>query len=134
MPGWTPAPTPSSAKRFRAINIAEGELKSYSSGRVIGEMQELFQANADGFTWSASAALIGLIVALVATVGTPGPVLGIGAAALAFPALIIAAPVAALGSVAAMRYYRRVSEDTRRELNLRIDEIERTYHDARSTI
>ncbi|MFN8452532.1 MAG: hypothetical protein U0521_28985 [Anaerolineae bacterium] len=97
-------------------------------------MQELFQANADGFTWSASAALIGLIVALVATVGTPGPVLGIGAAALAFPALIIAAPVAALGSVAAMRYYRRVSEDTRRELNLRIDEIERTYHDARSTI
>lgn len=117
-----------------AINIAEAELKSYSSGRVIGEMQELFQANMSGFTWSAGAALIGLIVALVATVGTPGPVLGVGAAALAFPALIIAAPVAALGGVAAMRYYRRVSEDTRRELNMRIDEIERTYHDTLNTL
>jgi small GTP-binding protein len=113
-----------------AINIAEAELKSYSSGRVIGEMQELFQTNMSGFTWSAGAALFGLIVALVATVGTPGPVLGVGAAALAFPALIIAAPIAALGSVAAMRYYRRVSEDTRRELNVRINEIEKTYHEA----
>jgi hypothetical protein len=113
-----------------AINIAEAELKSYSSGRVIGEMQELFQANMSGFTWSAGAALIGLVVALVATVGTPGPVLGVGAAALAFPALIIAAPVAALGGVAAVRYYRRVSEDTRRELNMRINEIEKTYHNA----
>lgn len=113
-----------------AINIAEGELRSYSSGRVIGEMQNLFQSNISAFTWSASAAVIGLIVAIVATVGTPGPVIGLGAAALALPALIIAAPIAALGSVAAMRYYRRVNEDTRRELNMRIDEIEQTYHEA----
>ena len=54
--------------------------------------------NMNGFTMGAGAALIGLIVALVATVGTPGPVIGIGAAALAFPALIIAAPVAALAA------------------------------------
>ncbi|MCC6803756.1 MAG: hypothetical protein IT319_12805 [Anaerolineae bacterium] len=93
-------------------------------------MQELFQANMSGFTWSVGAALVGLVVALVATVGTPGPVLGVGAAALAFPALIFAAPVAALGSVAAVRYYRRVSEDIRRELNARIDEIERIYREA----
>jgi hypothetical protein len=63
-------------------------------------------------------------------VGTPGPVIGLGAAALALPALLIAAPVAALGSVAAMRYYRRVNEDTKRELNLRIDDIEAKYHEA----
>lgn len=113
-----------------AINIAEGELKSYSSGRVIGEMQELFQANMSGFTWSAGAALVGIIVALIASIGTPGPVIGAGAAALAPIAFLFAVPVAALGGVAAMRYYRRVSEDTRRELNSRIDEIERTYHDA----
>ena len=30
----------------------------------------------------------------------------------------------------AIRYYRRVSEDTKRELNTRIDEIEKTYHEA----
>ena len=66
----------------------------------------------------------------MASVGTPGPLIGIGAAALAFPAFIIAAPVAALGGVAALRYYRRVTEDTQRELNARIDEIEKTYHEA----
>src|SRR5262249_10837141 len=100
-----------------AINIAESELKSYSSGRVLGEMQTVFQTNMNGFTMGAGAALIGLIVMIVASVGTPGPLIGVGAAALALPAFIIAAPVAALGGVAALRYYRRVSEDTKRELN-----------------
>ncbi len=117
-----------------AINLAEAELKSYSSGRVIGEMQELFQANMSGFTMGVGAAVIGLLVALVATVGTPGPVLGVGAAALAFPALIIAAPVAGLGAWAALRYYRRVTEDTKRELNARVDDIEQTYHEALDTL
>ncbi len=117
-----------------AINQAEAELKSYSSGRVIGEMQDVFQTNINGFTMGAGAALIGVVVMLVASVGTPGPLIGIGAAALAAPAFIIAAPVAAVGSFAALRYYRRVSADTRRELNTRIDEIEKTYHDALDTL
>ena len=113
-----------------AINIAESELKSYSSGKVIGEMQDLFQSNMNGFTMGALAAVVGLIVALVATVGTPGPVIGAGAAALAAPALILAAPVALVGGWAAMRYYRRVTDDTKREMNTRITEIEKTYHEA----
>ena len=46
------------------------------------------------------------------------------------PAFFIAAPVAAVGGFAALRYYRRVSEDTKRELNTRVDEIEKTYHEA----
>jgi hypothetical protein len=117
-----------------AINIAEAELKSYSSGRVVGDLQDVFRTNMNGFTTGALAALIGLVVVLVATVGTPGPIVGLGAAALALPALIIAAPVAAVGSVAALRYYRRVTDDTKRELNTRIDEIERTYHDALDTL
>ena len=113
-----------------AIKIAESELKSYSSGRVIGEMRQIFQTNVNGFTMGAGAALVGLVVMLVASVGTPGPLIGIGAAALAAPAFLIAAPIAAIGSVAALRYYRRVSEDTKRELNARVDEIEKTYHEA----
>jgi hypothetical protein len=117
-----------------AIQIAEAELKSYSSGKVIGDVQSVFQTNMNGFTMGALTALIGLVVVLVATVGTPGPVVGIGAAALAAPALIIAAPVAALGGWAAMRYYRRVSDDTKRELNERIDTIEKTYHEALDTL
>jgi small GTP-binding protein len=113
-----------------AINIAESELKSYSSGKVIGDMQQLFQSNMNGFTMGALAALVGLIVALVATVGTPGPVIGVGAAALAAPALLIAAPITLVGGWAAMRYYRRVTDDTKREMNTRITEIEKTYHEA----
>jgi hypothetical protein len=116
-----------------AINIAEAELKSYSSGRVVGDLQDVFRTNMNGFTTGALAALIGLVVVIVASIGTPGPLIG-GAFALALPAFLIAAPVAALGSVAALRYYRRVTEDTKRELNTRIDEIERTYHDALDTL
>lgn len=113
-----------------AINIAESELKSYSSGKVIGDMQQLFQSNMNGFTMGALAALIGLIITLVATVGTPGPVIGVGAAAFAAPALILAAPITLVGGWAAMRYYRRVTDDTKREMNTRITEIEKTYHEA----
>ncbi|MEP7292381.1 MAG: dynamin family protein [Chloroflexota bacterium] len=113
-----------------AINIAEAELKSYSSGKIIGDMQDVFQANMNGFTMGALAALVGLVVVLVATIGTPGPVIGLGAAALAAPALLIAAPLAAVGGWAAMRYYRRVTDDTKRELNSRINEVETTYHAA----
>ena len=113
-----------------AINLAEAELKSYSSGRVIGEMQELFQSNMNGFTTGILAATLGLIVALVASIGTPGPIAGVGAAALALPAFAIAVPIAAIGGIAAVRYYRRVTEDTKRELNARVDDIEKTYHEA----
>ncbi len=113
-----------------AINLAEAELKSYSSGRVIGEMQELFQSNMNGFTTGILAAALGVIVALIASIGTPGPIAGVGAAALAAPAFAIAVPVAALGGYFALRYYRRVTEDTKRELNARVDDIEKTYHEA----
>ncbi len=113
-----------------AINLAEAELKSYSSGRVIGEMQRVFQTNMNGFTMGAGAALLSLVVAIVASVGTPGPLIGIGAAALAGPAFALAAFGGLVGGAVALRYYRRVSEDTKRELNTRVDEIEKTYHEA----
>jgi hypothetical protein len=83
----------------------------------------------NGFTTSSAAAIAGLIVALVG-VATPGPLIGVGAAVLALPAVVIGAPVAIVGGYAALRYYRRVTETTRREFNTRIDNLEKTYHDA----
>jgi predicted ribosome quality control (RQC) complex YloA/Tae2 family protein len=35
-----------------------------------------------------------------------------------------------LGGVAAYRYYRRVTDDTRTEFNSRVDRLEKTYHEA----
>ncbi|NDJ59592.1 MAG: GTP-binding protein [Chloroflexi bacterium] len=113
-----------------AIHIAEAELKTYSSGRVVSEMQDVFRTNLSGFATSAAAALIGLVVAMLATLGTPGPVIGVGAAAFALPALIIGAPVAMVGGYAAYRYYRRVTAETKREFNSRVDQLRQTYHDA----
>jgi small GTP-binding protein len=111
-----------------AIRIAESELRSYSSGRIIGDMQQTFSANMSGFTWSAGAALIGVLVT-VAAIAAPGPIIGAGAAVLA-PVALIAAPVAAAGTYFAYRYYRKVSDDAKRELNERIDALEQTYDNA----
>jgi small GTP-binding protein len=112
-----------------AIRIAENELKSYSTGKVVGDIQTDFEGNMNGFTNWAAAALAGLIVALVG-VATPGPLVGAGAAALALPAVVIGAPVALLGGYAALRYYRRITQNTKREFNARVDRLEATYHEA----
>jgi membrane protein implicated in regulation of membrane protease activity len=116
-----------------AIRLAEAELRSYSSGRVIGDMQETFAANMSGFALSAGAAIVGLLVTVLA-LAAPGPVLGVGALATASLAFVVAAPITALGGYAAWRYYRRVNEDTKRELNTRIDQLEKTYHEALDTL
>ncbi len=113
-----------------AIRIAEAELKSYSTGRVIGDIQQTFETNMNGFAAWSGAAIFGLVITLLATVGTPGPLIGVGAAALALPAVLIAAPITAIGGYAAWRYYRRITEDTRRDFNQRIDQVEKTYHGA----
>lgn len=116
-----------------AIRLAEAELRSYSSGRVVGDMQETFTTNMNGFALSAGAAIVGLLVTVLA-LAAPGPVLGVGALATASLAFVVAAPITALGGYAAWRYYRRVSEDTKRELNTRIDQLEKTYHEALDTL
>lgn len=116
-----------------AIRIAEAELRSYSTGKVIADVQATFQTNMSGFTASATAAIVGLILTILA-VAAPGPIVGVvggvAAAPLALPALLIGAPVAAIGSVLAIRYYRRVSRDIKRDLHARIDTLQNSYHDA----
>lgn len=116
-----------------AIRIAEGELKSYSTGQVVDELDATFRTNMSNFTTGAIAGVLGLILSLLA-LAAPGPVAGAGAAALALPALIIGAPLALLGGTAAYRYYRRVLRSTQSELTARIDHLQKSYHDALDTL
>jgi len=108
-----------------AIRIAEGELKSYSSGRVLSQMEEMFRTNMSGFTTSFVAVFVGAVITIVAFLA-PGPVI--------VAAVVIALPIMAIGGVAAYRYYRRVSNDTKRDFNQRIDQLQQTYHDALDTL
>lgn len=112
-----------------AIRIAEAELRSYSSGRIVEEIQHTFQTNMSGFTNSALAVVGGLILTLLG-VAAPGGLVGAGAAPLAFPAVVIGAPIAAIGGIVAWRYYRRVTAGTKAEFNARINQLEKTYFSA----
>ena len=116
-----------------AIRLAESELKSYATGQVVTDMQDVFRANMTGFQTSLFASIGGLIVAILG-VAAPGPLIGaaggVVAAPLALPAVIIGAPIAAIGGVAAIRYFRRVQNDTKRGFHQKVDELLATYHKA----
>jgi small GTP-binding protein len=113
-----------------AIRIAESELRSYSTGRVVAEIQDLFQTNMNGFTASAAAAVVGLLLTILA-VAAPGGVIGATVIyATATLAFVIGAPVAVGGGLLALRYYRRVSRDVKNDLHARIDYLEKSYHNA----
>lgn len=111
-----------------AINIAEAELKSYSSGKIVGDIEKMFETNLNNFVSSTLAAVGGWVVTLLAISSlAPG---GLAAGPLAPVALVIGLPIAAVGSVAAYRYYRRVTSETRRDFNERIDQVEKSYNQA----
>jgi len=107
-----------------AIRVAEAEIKTYSTGRIVDDLQQTFEANMNTFTTSALAAVGGWIATILA-IAAPGPL--VGAAAAAF---VIAAPVAAVGSLAALRYYQRATTTTRNEFREKVDRLEQTYHTA----
>lgn len=108
----------------QAIDIAQAELKSYSSGKVLHEIEQAFEGNMSGFMTSSVAAVGGLLV-MLAAVAAPGPL--VAGAAVAF---VAALPVAGVGGYFALRYYRRVTADAKRDLNGRIDSLQATYHEA----
>lgn len=112
-----------------AIRIAEAELKSYSTGKLVDEIQQEFNVSMNGFKTSVVAAFGGLIT-LIAAIAAPGPLVGAGAAALALPAFMIAAPLTALGGFAALRYYRRITNDLKQDFNARVDRLSEAYHSA----
>ena len=96
---------------------------------MVREIQDLFENNASGFRlWSLAA--VGGLIATIAAIGAPGPLLGAGAAVLAFPAFIVAAPIAAYGGYRLVKHYRAITSDTKKEFNQRVDHLMQTYHTA----
>jgi small GTP-binding protein len=112
-----------------AIKIAEAELKTYSTGKVVADMREIFDTNSSGFTTFTLASVGGLLLVILALIPA-GPVIGVGAAPLALPALMAGAPLLLGGGYFAFRYLRGVISDTKKDLHQRIDQLEKTYHDA----
>lgn len=112
-----------------AIAIAEGELKTYSTGKVLEEIEREFESNLGGFTQSAFAAVGGLVAMLIA-VATPGPLIGVGAAALALTVFVLGAIAAVPGGVLALQYYRRITAESKANFNARVDKLEQSYYRA----
>ncbi|MBC8171043.1 MAG: dynamin family protein, partial [Anaerolineae bacterium] len=111
-----------------AIRVAESELKSYSTGTIVADIQQTFEGDLNSFKTSMLAAFGSLIVLIMAASSLlPG---GLAYGALAAPVLVIAAPLALLGGIAATRYYQRLTTDTKNEFSSRVDRLEKTYHDA----
>ncbi len=108
-----------------AIRIAKSELESYSTGRVVGNMQAIFENNMNAFTVSMVAALGGFL-ALAAAIAAPGAAL-VGASAVV---IAVAAPVALLGGGAALRYYRNLESDTHKDFDERVDQLVKTYRNS----
>ncbi|MBW4436157.1 MAG: dynamin family protein [Pleurocapsa minor GSE-CHR-MK-17-07R] len=114
-----------------AIRAAEAEMRSYSSGRVLSDMETAFRSNMGNFTMTAAASVAG-VVATVLALAAPGPLIGgaVAAAPLAIPAFILGAPVAVVGGALAIRYYRRMSSGAKRDFSLQIDALQKSYDDA----
>lgn len=113
-----------------AIRIAESELKSYSSGEVVAELKQAFDANMGSFQLSALATVSGVVAVIAATLLTPGPVVGAGAAAFALPVALVGGALALVAGVPAIIYVRRISKDAKDKLNTRIDTLIKNYHQA----
>lgn len=112
-----------------AIRIAEAELKSYSSGKVLTDMKDQFDTNMGGFQLTALASISGIIVAIMAVL-TPGPIVGVGAAVLALPALVVGGVLAVGAGIPALQYVRRIQRETKGKFNERVDELIKKYQDA----
>ncbi len=112
-----------------AIRIAETELRSYQSGELASELHTVFEGNMSGLRYNFLYASGGLLLILLA-LAPAGPVIGIGAAPLALPALVFGAPLAAIGGVGLIRYLRRVANETKADFNAHVDKLMGTYHRA----
>lgn len=112
-----------------AIRIAESELRSYQSGALANELHDVFETNMSGLRYNFLYASGGLLLILLA-LAPAGPVIGVGAAPLALPALVFGAPLAAIGGVGLIRYLRRVANETKQDFNAHVDKLKATYRNA----
>ena len=99
------------------------------SAEALEELRSTSLARFNGVATSSVTAIGGLLVAVLG-VAAPGPVLGVGAAALALPAVVIGAPLAAIGGFLATRRYRRLARATREEFDAQIRHMQVSLRDA----
>ena len=102
-----------------ALHIARQELQAGVSAAALEEMRSANLARFNGVATTSVTAIGGLLVTVLGF-AAPGPVLGVGAAALALPAVVIGAPLAAIGGFLAMRRYRRLAQETRAEFDAQV--------------
>lgn len=110
-----------------AIAIADSELKSYTDTSLAENLRNTFRGNLVGFSAGFTATLGG-ILAVVLGLAAPGAVTAATGAVLATfiigPALLVG------GGAATMLYWRKLKRDANRELDERLDTLQRSYHEA----
>ncbi|MCU0481764.1 MAG: hypothetical protein MUE54_11225, partial [Anaerolineae bacterium] len=99
-----------------AIRMAESELRSYSTGRMVDEIQQEFQTNMSGFTTSIGATVFGLI----------GTILSIAAPGVS-PVILATAPVMGIGGLLALRYYNRITQKTKSDFITQLEALKAKY-------
>lgn len=109
-----------------AIRQAETQLRSYSSGETLRELDERSTSEINNFAYSFATMLVGLIAAALA-LATPGAVATVPLATLA---LVIGAPAALLGGGAAIIYWRRTQTHVRADFDARLDRIRDSYDES----
>lgn len=113
-----------------AIRLAKAELESYSSGTIVSDMERMFSQNMSAFQGTALFTLGGVVLMLLSSVFTAGPLIGVGAAPLALPAFIAGGVVAAVAGVPTIQYYRKLSRETKTAFNERVDQLIKNYDNA----
>ncbi|MDZ4669399.1 MAG: dynamin family protein [Phototrophicales bacterium] len=97
-----------------AIRVAEGELRSYSTGRMVDEIQQEFQTNISGFTTSMGATVFGLIGTILSIAGSSG--------------LVIATlPIMGVGGILAYRYYNRITQKSKEDFVAQLEALKAKY-------
>lgn len=109
-----------------AARTAEEELRHYTSGRALDELESVLSLESNRFALSSGAALSGVIMSVLA-VAAQGAV---AASPVASLALVIGAPVALIGGAAAIAFARRINSRTRGEFDRQVAQVRATYDEA----
>ena len=112
-----------------AMRIARQELQAGVGAEALEQLRQSNMVRVNGVVMSSATATGGLLVAVLG-VAAPGPLLGAGAAALAFPAFVIGAPLAAIGGLLALRRYRRLTQAAHEEFDVQVRHMQETLRDV----
>jgi small GTP-binding protein len=116
-----------------AIRIAESELRSYSSGQVMGELHTLFEHNMSGLR-SGLTMTVGGLLAVILAIAPAGPVIGVGAAPLALPALVLGAPLLLYGGFRLQRSFQKLTRQVKTDYLAKVTKLQKTYHEAMDSV